>query len=71
MCEDFINVYAANINTVNSDTTDLQPTAVLFTDPQCGGAVFPETSGAVSSNSFVQGQTLTRGDDTRCLVSTL
>lgn len=63
MCEDFINVYAANINTVNSDTTDLQPTVVLFTDPQCGGALFPETSGAVSSNSFVQGQTLTRNVD--------
>lgn len=63
MCEAFVNAYAAQINTFNSNSADLQPTAVLFTDTQCGGAVFPETGGAVPSNPFVQGQTLVRGVD--------
>lgn len=63
MCDTFAENYAAQINGFASDTSDLQPTMVLFNDPHCGGTFFPSAMSAVPSNPFTQGQTLTSGTD--------
>lgn len=63
MCDAWSENYAAQINTFNSTTSDLQPTLVLFGSTDCGGTFFPEALSQVPSNPFVQAQRLVAGID--------
>lgn len=56
MCEAALQQYAAAINNVTDNTTDLQPTALLFNQTYCAGTMYPRQADGsftyVTPNSY-------------------